>query len=208
MKVWPQELADEYLQRICACSQPVKQIDADWEWLSALKKLHEETGALDVFGLYMHRPRQNGLAAVYRFVRQERTPAEFLDEAHRVAGDDYLKILQSAGLVKEVPQPNTDQVRHEIELELLKGALPLVGADTSLAETCNAVTLVASTIWFRYIEALHSFVGLPPVSELRDAVIKLNATEEDILKADSFDRYAIENEEERSKLEALLKGKG
>lgn len=201
------ELRDEYGSRICACQRPVSQHDSDWEWLRYLKRLNEETGDLQVYGLYMKRPRDAGLALIFAFIRGEIDAVDLVRKTKEQTSDDYVGILQAAGLIDRPPQPAYRELVDEVDLELLKAYTPLRGMDPESESTCEAVALAASTIWFRYVSQLHALVGLPSVGEVGSVVTLLSPIERTVLAGNDFVAYAMESEAERAKYQAVLKGK-
>lgn len=203
-----EELQREYEQRIRARQQPLCcQADADWELLRYQKRLYEETGCAEVFGPYMAVPRRAGLALIFSFVREEVGPKELVSEMQKEVGKAYLRILEAAGVFDEVSQLEYDAMAAEVHLELLKACLPLRGLDPLDKSTCAAVAVAASTIWFRYVEQFHVLAGLPPVSKLWNdgGVVKLSPLEDEILKKEIFDAYAMVDEQEREKYRAMLR---
>ena len=198
------ELAEEYRSRLCACSPTLTQEDTNRERLWYLERLYAETGDPTVFGAYMVKPREAGLALIFRFVRQEITAPQLVAETKKQTSLEYVVSLQAAGLAGELPRPKYDETVAELDLEMLKAYTPMSGLDPALTSTCEAIAVAASTIWFRFVEQLHAMLGLPRVSELRHSVPKLSHLEDQVLDLDDFSAYAVTDPGERSKLQVIL----
>lgn len=200
----PEEVA-EYRRRVRACQRPVANADSDREWRIFLAGAYRSSGELGVFRELSSREFSAGMDHVFRFIRGEIDGPTLVAVTRRDVSDAYIANLRAAGLIGDDPA-DWEDIALELHLEMLKAYLPLSGMDPAAPATCEQVTRRGAVVWCRFVDALHSRVGLPTAVELSGTFLSFSGLQSDVMASGRFDAFAMADEAERGRYLALLRG--